>query len=225
MEIDPETNIGPSNLAQLRETGIGRFDFLPALWEATSALVSSELENRFAGLKRLDESDSIRHNSLVTYLLTTRITEPDIELRTRIVRALANVLTPDEQGHLPPENVILNLCHYLSAMRTRQIFALLQVTDFDPSTEPIVALLLSYCSFAGNHLADILANRHAPLTIRKRAAHFIGRIGFLDGLPYLVRLESRLEAHRDGRNSIIDESDELSLLPVIQNSLSLLQSP
>jgi len=225
MDINPNTNIERSNLTHIGQPSLGRFDFLPALWEAASALVSSELESRFVGLKRLEESDSVRNNSLVSYLLTTRIIEPDIELRTRVIKALASIFTPDEQGHLSPENVRLNLCNCLSALRTRQIFALLQVSDFDPSTEAIVAMLLSYCSFAGNHLADILANRRAPLAIRKRAVHFIGRIGFLDGLPYLERMEARLESRRDGKNSVIDENEELSLLPIIQNSLSLLRAP
>ena len=229
MDVDPLTNIKPSDLAELKQSSSGRFDFLPTLWDAVNALISPELESRLLGVQRLEETDAIRHHPLVSNLFFMSITEPDIELRARVVKALSSVVFPNQEGNLASETVRLHLNNCLSGMRTRQIFALLQVADFDPNSEPMVAGLLSYCSFAGKHLSDILANRQTPLSIRKRAAHFIGRIGFLDALPCLERLEARLESRKNGKQSLIDEkvdeSDEFSLLPLLKDALSLLRAP
>jgi hypothetical protein len=225
MEINPITNVQSSNLLELKESTSGGFEFLPAIWDAAVALISPELENRFSGLKRLEESDVMRRHPLVSYLLATRIVEPDIELRTRVVKALAGVFSSEDEEHTSSETVRLHLSNYLSGMRSRQIFALLQVADFDPSAEPVVAALLSYCSFAGTHLSDILLNRQAPLNIRKRAAHFIGRIGFIDALPCLERLESRLNSKKYITDDRLDENEEVSLLPIIKDALGLLRAP
>lgn len=228
MEIIPITNLQPSDLLALKESTSSSFEFLPAIWEAAAALISPELENRFLGLRRLEESGAMRRHPLVSYLLTTRIIEPDIELRTRVINALASVFSDDEERR-SSEEVRLHLINCLAGMRTRQIFALLQVADFDTSAEPVVAGLLSYCSFAGGHLTEILMDRQAPLNIRKRAAHFIGRIGFIDALPCLERLETRLESRLDGRKCAtgdrFDEHEEVSLLPLIHDALGMLRAP
>jgi len=229
MEVNPITNIQSSNLLELKESTSSRFEFLPVIWDAAAALISPELEKRFSGLRRLEESDAMRRHPLVSYLLTTRIVEPDIELRTRVIKVLASVFPLDGEERTSEEAVRLHLSNCLAGMRSRQVFALLQVADFDPSAEPVVAALLSYCSFAGGHLADILMNRQAPLSIRKRAVHFIGRIGFLDALPCLERLETRYESRLSGKNyasdNSINENEELSLLPLIQDTLGLLRAP
>ncbi len=58
------------------------------IWEALESLTSPELMNRIAGLGRIIKLDGVRQYPLVVYVLVTRITEPDIELRTRIVQLL-----------------------------------------------------------------------------------------------------------------------------------------
>jgi hypothetical protein len=105
----------------------------------------------------------------------------------------------------------------LSAMRTRQVFALLQVAEYDKSAEAGVIDLLSCCSFAGCHLSEILSNRDIAQDIRKQAAFYIGQIGYLDALPVLERMASRLESRRDEEDSLI--------LPVLQYAVQLLTSP
>lgn len=105
----------------------------------------------------------------------------------------------------------------LAGMRTRQIFALLQVIEFDKSADEAVSSLLGYCSFAGGHLAQILGNRTAPLSIRRQAAHCIGRIGYLDALPALERLVSRLESRRD--------EEDAGILLGLQETIKLLYTP
>jgi hypothetical protein len=87
---------------------------------------------------------------------------------------------------------------------------------------------MGFSSFAGEHLAGILANRQNPLPIRKQAARYIGQIGYLDALPSLERLAARLEARKNGAADTIpldQNNDEGSLLPYLKDALAALQSP
>jgi hypothetical protein len=230
MDIDPFiVNTEKTSLLDLREVDSSRFQFSLEVWYTAEALFSTVLETRKAGLERLVRLKVARVSPLVVYLIATRLTEPDIELRSRVVAVLAGVFDLDDIDRLSEESVRLCLCTYLSGIRTRQVFALLQVMEFDPSMEPKVTQLLSYCSYAGSHLAEILADRNASLELRRWAAHFIGQIGYLDALPVMERLLTRLESRKNCKNglsdSIVGETDETSLLPPIQSAIESLRAP
>jgi hypothetical protein len=249
------TELDQSGTARV-PASVGRHDVqaspsvLPALWQSAEALTSPDVIARSEGLSLLVKSNAVRQSPLVAYLVATRLADPDIALRERIVQVLADALvisppvtpSPDAEGegdHPVPGEVQRNLINYLEGLRTRQIYAMLQVVEFDAASEPLVSSLLSYCSFAGDHLADILTDRDAPLSMRKQAAYYIGSIGYLDALPALNRLAARLESRCKGRFNLNgassnpefgevpppDEDDEASLLPIIQNSLQLLNAP
>lgn len=202
----------------------GSLEVILEVWGAAEALTSPELETRWQGVKRLVEIDAPRKYSLVAYLLATRLTEPVIELRARVVEALADVLTHDPQRPLQPA-VYNTMIHALGAMRQQMIRALLQVASFDTTYEPRVAALLSYCSYAGEHLADILNNRDEPVEIRWQASHFIGRLGFLDALPALERLAVRIETRLNGRSADYDDFDEANLLLEMRQAIAILRAP
>jgi HEAT repeat protein len=118
---------------------------------------------------------------------------------------------------------------YLSSFRTRQIFALLEASAEDKSLEGCVSRLLDACPYAGNHLIDLLIDRKMPLDVRKQAAKMIGSVGYLDALPALERLHSRLESRIYGQKAMPfapEESDiEAELLPVIHEALNFLRAP
>jgi hypothetical protein len=222
MDADPiKVDIDQPDLKELNPSNSNKAEALPVFWEALESLTSPELLNRIAGLRRIIKLDAVRYHPLVVYILMTRITEPDIELRTRIVKLLGSILDLEVRGPKKAaasfEAVKKTLISALAGMRTRQIFALLQVIEFDKSADEAVSSLLSYCSFAGGHLAQILSNRNAPLSIRRQAAQFIGRIGYLDALPALERLVSRLESRRDEEDS--------GILLGLQETIKLLYSP
>jgi hypothetical protein len=191
-------------------------ELLSVIWEAAESFTSPDLMTRISGLERLLSYDAVRQLSLVAYLLATRLDEPDIELRTRIVKTLANLADMNTGSGNLSEDVQRTLISCLSAMRTREVFALLQVVEYDKSTEKYVADLLSWCSFAGSHLAQILSNRDSSTEIRRQAASFIGLIGYLDALPVLQKLASRLESRGE---------EDTSMLPILQNAVLLLSSP
>jgi hypothetical protein len=222
MDADPiVANTEQPELIKLNETNLNRAEELPVIWEALGSLTSPDLMSRITGLKRIISLDAVRQYPLVVYVLVTRITEPDIELRTRVVQLLGSILELNvrspKKAVISLEAVKKTLTTSLAGMRTRQIFALLQVIEFDKSAEAAVSNLLSYCSFAGGHLAQILSNRNAPLSIRRQAANFIGRIGYLDALPALERLASRLENRKD--------EDDAGILIGLQETIKLLYTP
>ena len=195
-------------------SGGERLELISVIWEAVESLSSPDLEQRMTGLQRLVEYDAIRQLPLAAYLLTSRITEADIEFRNQIVKNLGSLAGSIGSGAGPIQSVEDTLVDQLSGMRTRQVFALLQVAIYDKTSEGYVADLLSYCSYAGNHLAQILSDRSAPADVRKQAAHYIGEIGYLDALPVLERMASRIESRGN--------DEDARMLPALQNAVQLL---
>jgi hypothetical protein len=222
METDPISVCGEQpEMEQQRTSELKNDASLPVIWEALESLTSQELIDRITGLERIIEFNAAYQYPLAIYILLSRISEPDIELRTRIVKLLVNILetgvssVKDEIS--PIGEIKQTLIALLAGLRTRQIFSLLQVSEFDKNTEEAVVTLLSYCSFAGGHLAQILSNRSAPFAIRCQAASFIGRIGYLDALPALERMASRLENRKD--------EDDAGILIGLKETIRLLYTP
>lgn len=204
-------------LIGLDESSEKGMDLQSLIWEAAESLTSPDLMKRTAALEQLIEYDVVRQLPLISYLLVTRLTEPDIELRTRIVKALGGVACTSVSDSPISRTVLKTLIYHLSRIRTREIFALLQVAEYDKSTEPYIAGLLSCSSFAGGHLSQILSARGTPCEIRRQAVHFIGLLGFLDALPTLERMATRF-AGRAGAN-------EADLLVELQCAVDHLLAP
>ena len=171
------------------------------IWSAAESLISPDLMQRIGAIERLLEYDVVRQLPLVAYLLVTRIEEPDIEIRTRIVKSLGEISCTSVPDSSVSEAVQGTLIYHLSRLRTREIFALLQVAEYDKSSEPHIISMLSCSSFAGGHLSKILSARETPNEIRRQAAHFIGTLGFLDALPELERMVSRFAGRNDRARS------------------------
>ncbi len=211
------------------EESTGKIELFPAVWSAAEQLIHPEAEVRQNGLKHLIDFQAPRFSSLVAYLLATRLTDPDLSVRAQIVRALGEVLMPDRNGQPAPEEVRHKLTAYLAQMRTRESYSILQALVEHPELENNVARLLDACPFACTHLVDILADRSATLEVRIRAVEEIGRVGYLDALPQLERLESRLESRVNGQRAMsfvpLTRSEDQELLPAIHRTLTLLRAP
>lgn len=167
-------------------------DLQTIIWGAAESLISPDLFQRMNGLERLIEQDMIRQLPLLAYLLITRVEEPDIVVRTRIVKTLGEIASAEDVEAPLADAVQRTLIYHISRFRTREIFALLQVSEYDKSAEPYVSSLLSRSSFAGDHLKQILSARETPDEVRRQAAHYIGVLGFLEALPTIERMASRL---------------------------------
>jgi HEAT repeat protein len=221
--------ISPQPQLFLLEESIGTLELFPAVWSALEDLTKADPEVRLNALEQLIELNAPRFSPVVSYILVTKITESTLELRARIIEVLGKVLTPDENGFPAPEEVRSSLHLYLSGFRTRQIYALLQVSAEYYSLEEHVSRLLNACPFAGNHLIDILNDSKTAIDIRMQAAVMIGQVGYLYTLPALEKLSRRLEARISGQKTMDfapqRNSIESSLLPVVNEALRSLRSP
>lgn len=204
----------------------GMAELFPAVWRAAEGLAAPEADTRHAALDSLLAMDAVRIYPLIAYLMATRLTDADVEVRARIVQALGEVFASDGRRRSATEEVRQLLRHHLSQMRKRTVYAILQVAARDPDSSPHVARLFNACPYAGNHLADILASRSSELEVRVQAANFIGQVGYLDTAPALERLLNRLESRQNGQRSMPFappmERHEAALLPAIKDALRAL---
>ena len=213
------------------DTASGFLELFPAVWTAMEGLIAPEIERRRSAVERLEQMGALRFSPLVVYVMCTRLEEPDIPLRTRIIQLLGGLLTGEGAAQLATSAVQQQLTSYLAQARTRTVYCMLQSTAYDARLENLLARLLNACPYAGSHLTDILANRKNPLAIRKQAAHYIGVVGYLDAIPALERIASRLETHLKGQEAMpfVSASQpperEEELLPYIYSSLLLLKVP
>jgi HEAT repeat protein len=221
------TKITQPALFDFSPTSSNAVELFPAVWAASEALAAPEVETRRAALDRLLELGAPRISPLVAYLLSTRLTDPDLPLRARVIRALGEIFTNDELGNPAPERVRQTLTTYLSQIRIRPVFALLEVASEDQGLEAPLAQLLNACPYAGNHLASILSDRKSPLPIRLQAARMIGMVGYLDAISNLEKIEIRLLSRVNGQQAMPFLSggvtDESELLPAIQTTLAILR--
>jgi hypothetical protein len=211
------------------EESTGNLELFPAVWGAVEDLTKPDAHIRREAVDRLANLNAPRFSPIVAYVLTTRLTDPDLRTRAKVIASLGGVLSPDENGNPAPDDVRNVVLLNLSQLRTRQIFALLQVSVQDPQLIHFIARLLDACPYAGSHLVDILTDAHAPLEIRQQGAILIGLVGYLDALPALEKLENRLEARLNGQKVMPfappPNLSESELLPAIRNTLALLRAP
>ena len=195
------------------------------MWQAAELITSSKLEARWKGFNTLLEVDAIRQSSLIAYLISTQITETNLGLRTAVILAIADVLSTSDGDGTVSEEVRSCICDYLSQMRVRQIYGLLQAAEYDLSTVESVYQLLNCSSYSGKHLSDILLDRKAPVLIRMRAVNYIARIGYLDALPILERAAKRIESRENGRFVNGSKGDERELFQKINEAMEILREP
>jgi hypothetical protein len=199
------------------------------MWLVAEALISPDLGTRRDGFQRLLLLEALSSRPLLAYLLATRITEPDLNLRVDIVRGLGSLLLPAPDGKPVAEEVRRTLTYHLNRMRMRQVFSLLQVWAVTPEAGRQVACLLDACPYAGTYLVNIVNERKFDLALRQQAIQAIGQVGYLDALPALERLIQRVEARAETQRTLPLKSnttdDETTLLPTLQETIRILQSP
>jgi hypothetical protein len=227
--MDKETlqvSLSQPALFDFTRTTRGAVELFPEVWGAMEDLVSPKSSLRLSAIERLDQLGAPRLSGLVAYLLATRLTDPDLTVRMRIIRVLVGVFTPDEHGQLAPEAVKGVLSVYLSDLDPWTISCLVEASIFEPPAITHIARLLNYCPDAASHLVEILTDRKASLEKRRRAVELIGKVGYLEAVPALERLQGRLAARLRGQQSMPfappPTPDEAELLPIVEHALSLL---
>jgi hypothetical protein len=211
------------------EASTGEIELFPAVWRAAEDLANSDVKIRLEALTTLSNMNAPRLSPLVTYLIATRLADPDLEMRYQVAMVLGDLFTPDEDGRTVDEKVRQYLSTYLSQMRTRLVFSLLQVAEKYPNADSNIARLFNACPYAGEHLVEIFNDRTIVQNIRKKAIYFVGLVGYLDGIPALERLETRLETRLNGQQTMSfaqsSSVEEEELLPIVRQALSSLRAP
>ncbi len=225
MKIDPlSMNIRQPDLLGLHNTISDGYEITSDVWNAAEALSSPNVEIRISGLDYLERSKATHYFPLIVYLLSTRISDPNLDFRSRVIKVLAGIFQPLDGDHQVLDTVKQQLHSRLSQLQNQEIESLLEVVESNPSLQPFVATLFNYCSHAGEHLSLLLPNRRIPLQKRKIALRFIEQIGYLDALPTLERLEKRLKSRIDGQKTF-REDQEVSLIPELRKVIDCLLSP
>jgi hypothetical protein len=216
-------------LFELSDTASGALEMFPEVWGALEKLTSPDILERRDGLDCLIVLDAPRLSPLVAYLVATRIFDPDLDLRYKVVDVLGKILRPRETGKLASPKVRSHLNGYCMQLGERGILMLLEVANAYPEAESKIASLFNLCSQSGEILVKIMADRKISLELRRQAIIYLGIVGFLESIPALNKFENRLESRMNGQRTMSfappSISDENSLLPVIQTTIAMLQEP
>ncbi|MDD2695848.1 MAG: hypothetical protein PHD58_07980 [Anaerolineales bacterium] len=230
MDADPlYSGLPQLALFKISESHPNVSEFLPQLWAIGEALASPRSDVRLEALEQLSVLGVARYSPLMAYLLATRIADPDMACRIKSIELLGEILEIDPNEPGTSGEVKIPVVGYLSRMRTRELFALLQVLDARPEAEKAVLWIIKICSFAGRPLVDIASNRNFPLNIRSLSVRMLGVIGFVEALPDLERLLSRLEMRLNTSPALpythALNADESKLIPELREALRLLRMP
>jgi hypothetical protein len=203
-------------------------ELFPAVWQATEFLASPEIGIRQHGLDTLVEIGAQKVSPLVAYMIATCLNDPDFKIRKRAIFILADLLTGDPGKKPIPEEVKKVVKNYLHHINEHIAFILLEVSASDPQVDPSLYQLFNSCPYAGKYLGDIATQWKNPLPIRQKAIYFIGVVGFLEALPVLEKLMSRLEARQNGQYMMSfapssSKSDE-DLLPYLRVAINQLNT-
>jgi hypothetical protein len=183
------------------------------LWQQMEALFAPDPDLRDQALDDLSRSGIFKHTALGFYLLASRISDPDLEVRFHVVQELGRLLDPGSGEQGADTQVLIHVQDYFSRMETGQLVDLLETADRYLSAEDAVTHILRLCSFAGGGLSAIINDRKQPLPIRRQAIYFSGQGGFLETESTIRHLLERLE--RGGsrkRPSSLDHAREEEML-------------
>jgi hypothetical protein len=204
------------------QTPSGITEHYSTIWQALEATTSHNATDRQAGLDHLIASDAPRLSPLIAAVLAIRLSDPDIQLRTRIVYVLGDVL------EMPAPQVRQHLKGAMVNWTRDNIVFLLEVVDYEPQASAATAALLNLCSQAGELLTEIMADRKVPVSLRQQAIDLIVRVGFLEAIPRLERLTNRLISRSQGQQKMpfapsCGHGEEV-LTPVLRAALATLQT-
>lgn len=213
-------------LFELDETKTGVTELFPAVWGALEKVTAADVAGRHQGLDKLIELDAPRLSPLVAYVLATRLTDPEVGFRARIIRNLGEIISKTGNDS-PSFSIRMHLKGYSEVVQQGTIMAILEVAEAEPSVKPHIATLFNLWPHSGAILSDITINRRVEVPLRRQAIDFIGRVGFVEAIPALERLVERLASRANGQKRMPfappSVPDEASLLTSVQATLASLK--
>ncbi len=176
------------------------FNLSQEIWQAAERLTSPRAAERDAALDYLVGQGAARKSPLIAYLLATRISDPDLEVRSHIVKALGGVIAVDGQGEHAADQVIIQLQGFLAQLSREQLLSLLEVSEQYLTAEESLIEIFKLCSYAGDKLGGIVNDQKQPLSIRQNAIYFCGEVGFLESVSILRGLIQRVEKRNQNQS-------------------------
>lgn len=166
------------------------------VWETLTRLVSPDPDLRRKALEALPQLEGYPREPLLVYLLATRLTDPDLEIRLQAVRMLGGLLGREGGAGQLGRTALEYLAGYLAGLEISQYVSLLEVSAAYLAAEKPLSSILKMCSYAGKSLSGIVNDQKLPVNIRQQAVFFCGEIGFLNTAPALKALIQRVEKDR-----------------------------
>jgi hypothetical protein len=174
-------------------------ELFPTVWQATEWLTAPDPATRQRGMDALLELGAQKVSPLVAYVIATLLSDPEINIRRRVIYILADLISGDSSRKQTPEEVRQVVVNYLHKINETIVLSLLEVTISDQQVEKYLYHIFNACPYVGKYLGEIVTQWKNPLPIRQKAIYFIGIVGYLEALPGLERLMSRLEARQNGQ--------------------------
>jgi HEAT repeat protein len=201
-------------------------EVLPAVWNAAESLAAPDTTTRNQAINAILELGVQRVSPLIAYLLVTRLDDPEISIRRRVIYVLGDLLMDETSRKDAPDDVRKTIIHALQRLNEDTAFGLLEVAVLDPKIEKFLFQLFNHCSTAGKYLGEILSQRKYSVPIRQKAIYFVGQVGYTEVLPVLERLYNRLEARQNDQYSMSFAPSAISpdenILPVLRIAINRL---
>ena len=215
-------------LFEFEKTATGTAELFPAVWRALEGSASPDVIDRNRGLDDLISLDAPRLSPLVAYMLATRLVDPNIKFRRRVIQTLGDIIL-NSNGDKMPIEVRRHLKAHCAVVGRGTVLSVLEVADFDPEIESQIAAIFNLCSHSGAILTELIADRKVPVLLRQQAIFYIGKVGFIEAIPRLERLADRLTSRGNGQKRMSfappNEPDESTLLNGVQIALEQLKEP
>lgn len=197
------------------------------LWETAEALISPDPYLRESALDQLKEIDGVNQSPLIAYLLVSRISEPDLEIRFHLIQLLGSLVDFDSPGQHLTDQALRIAKDALDQINKFQLIRLLEVADSYLAGESAIKSILILSSYAGTILSGIVNDWKLPISIRQQAVFYCGEGGFLSSRPTLQNLIHRVEKTRNrpggGSERKKNREDEF-LYPYVVSALDKLST-
>src|SRR4030042_5868587 len=100
-------------------------ELFPTVWQATEWLTAPDPSTRQRGMDSLLELGAQKVSPLVAYVIATLLSDPEINIRRRVIYILADLISGDSSRKQTPEEVRQVVVSYLHNLNETTVISLL----------------------------------------------------------------------------------------------------
>jgi len=203
------------------------FNIDQRLWETAEGLVSPDPNTRESSLDNLKEIDDFHRSPLIAFLLVSRISEPDLEIRFHLIQLLGSLVDFGSSDQHFSDQALVFAKDALDQMERIQLIRMLEVSDRYLTAERAIRNILKLSSYAGVVLNGIVNDRKLPVSLRQQAVFYCGAVGYLSSKTTLQNFVQRVDKSRTrpgGGHERKKSRDEEFLYPFVISALEKLKS-